>query len=436
MKASIVGYGVTMAATMALLGGCGALRQAQGGTLAQGDAGPPGAMPASRAHRALSYNVLYRFDRYPNGETPKAGLINIGSTLYGTASEGGVKGCHQGGGCGTVFSVSTKGVEHLIYSFSTRTGVYPMSRLADVKGTLYGTTFQGGPYAKGVVYSVTASGVEALVHGFLGRLDGGLPTAPLTNVKGTLYGTTDWGGKKRNEPMAEPVCCGTVYGINESGAHTVLHRFKGGKDGRFPNSGLINVKGTLYGTTGAGGGTGCSYGIGCGTFYSITRDGVLSVLYSFAGGSDGDSPAGDLINVNGTLYGVTTQGGGTGCGGSGCGTVYSITTSGQETVLYRFAGGYDGATPRAGLVSFNGTLYGTTANGGSNPCGGFGCGTIYSISTTGAETVLYTFAGGSDGNAPEAPLLTVKGTLYGTTVAGGGGAKGAGCCGTVFSLQP
>jgi uncharacterized repeat protein (TIGR03803 family) len=58
------------------------------------------------------------------------------------------------------------------------------------------------------------------------------------------------------------------------------------------------------------------------------------------------------------------------------GTVFSVTTGGKLTTLYSFAGGDDGAKPSSGLLLLGGTLYGTTAQGG----GSKNAGTIYSIS--------------------------------------------------------
>src|SRR5579871_4674408 len=123
---------------------------------------------------------------------------------------------------------------------------------------------------------------------------------------------------------------------------------------------------------------------------------AYSVLYSFKGGSrDGENPFAGLINVNGTLYG-TTAGGGAYCASTGCGTVFSITTSGVESVLYSFKNDPDGSHPLAGLLNVKGTLYGTT-NGG----GGIGYGTVFSITTSGKESMLYSFGGGSsDGQFP------------------------------------
>jgi uncharacterized repeat protein (TIGR03803 family) len=266
------------------------------------------------------------------------------------------------------------------------------------------------------------------VYRFHPPFDGTRPAAGLLDVNGTLYGTTGAGGLRGK---------GTIYRITTSGAHKALYRFRGGSDGLDPqSSGLLNVNGMLYGTTEfGGGGSGCyaTSHVGCGTVYSVSTSGTEKVIYAFRGGSDGAVPeAAGLIDVNGTLYGTTGSGGNQSCF-DGCGTVFSVTTSGDETVLHSFAGGSDGAFPFASLVAVNGTLYGTTWEGGAH-----GLGTVFSISTSGAEKVLYSFAGGSDGMSPGAGLISVSGALYGTTELGGRGCKnshgGPSGCGTVFSV--
>jgi uncharacterized repeat protein (TIGR03803 family) len=404
-----------------------------------GGASPPIATPVAGAQSlradgiphhpasSSSYQVLYRFDRYPNGSYPLAGLVDVNGTLYGTARQGG-KGCHKRSyGCGTVFSITPSGAEHLVYAFDPwASGAYPYSGLTAANGTFYGTTYQGGN-GSGTVYSLSNSGVETVLHAFQGQSDGGFPEGPLLDANGTLYGTTSNGGVKTGRYYH-----GTVYSISASGVHTVLHKFKGAADGSYPDHGLIDVNGTLYGTTPYGGKSTACAANGCGTVYSITPSGTEKVLHSFTGGSDGEGPRGELVDVNGTMYGTTSHGGsGTACNG-GCGTVFSVTTSGQEKVLYSFAGGSDGEVPLAGLIDVNGTLYGTTAQGGSGSCSS-GCGTVFSVTTAGAETVLYAFASITDGWYPEAPLTDVSGTFYGTTEEGG---NKQWCCGTIFALTP
>ncbi len=130
-------------------------------------------------------------------------------------------------------------------------------------------------------------------------------------MNGTLYGTT-WDGGAYND--------GSVFSIDLStGAETILHSFDN-TDGQWPVAGLINVKGTLYGTTFYGGAyTTCGDSFGCGTVFSLDpTTGVETVLYSF-GGTDGATPEGGLIHVNGGFYGTTC------CGGTdGYGTVFML----------------------------------------------------------------------------------------------------------------
>ncbi|MGA9272533.1 MAG: choice-of-anchor tandem repeat GloVer-containing protein, partial [Candidatus Cybelea sp.] len=146
-----------------------------------------------------------------------------------------------------------------------------------------------------------------------------------------------------------------------------------------------------------------------------------------------------LVNAGGTLYG-TTKYGGAYAGGpdayhpDGGGTVFSITSTGTHKLLYSFGSGTDGSHPYAGLIDVKGTLYGTTRNGGTGACS---CGTIFSITTAGTETVLHDFTG-SDGAGPVAALLDVAGVLFGTTEYGGPYKRGD-CgpgCGVVFALRP
>jgi uncharacterized repeat protein (TIGR03803 family) len=178
---------------------------------------------------------------------------------------------------------------------------------------------------------------------------------------------------------------GTVYSVRASGVHKVLYRFRGHSDGSWPSSGLLNENGTLYGTTRFGGSS------NAGIVYSISTSGAEKVLYSFKGGSDGAYPIAGLIDVNGTLYGTTAEGGGSGCTSRynhGCGTVFTVTTSGRESVLYSFKGGSDGFYPAAELLDVNGLLYGTTVRGSCPPCG-----TVYTITPAGVEEVIMGFKG-------------------------------------------
>jgi uncharacterized repeat protein (TIGR03803 family) len=139
------------------------------------------------------------------------------------------------------------------------------------------------------------------------------------------------------------------------------------------------VNDLLYGTTSQGDGNTNCYD-GCGTVFSIDLGtGTETVLYSFCSQpncADGANPLDSLIDVNGTLYGTTFVGGTTGCGGAGCGTAFSLDLdTGTETVLYAFCSQQkctDGDGPNGGLIAVNGKLYGTTTIGGA-----YGYGTVF-----------------------------------------------------------
>ena len=362
-------------------------------------------------------------------------LTNVAGTLYGTTYDGGSQNE------GTVYSITPSGTETVLHNFTGggNDGEYPLAGLVAVNGTLYGTTYEGGSPNEGTVYSITAAGAYTELHVFVGGgNDGAYPRAGLIAVNGTLYGTTYEGGGPQNE--------GTVFKIETNGAYTQLHNFVGGgNDGAYPLAGLLAVNGTLYGTTYEGGGGGECYlgsqNIGCGTVFKMATNGAYTQLHNFVGGgNDGTYPLAGLIAVNGTLYGTTKEGGGggecySGSQNIGCGTVFKMATNGAYTQLHNFVGGgNDGAYPGAGLTNVNGTLYGTTSEGGLYECSsGFevvGCGTVFKMATNGAYTQLYAFAGGiHDGSAPDAGLTYWGGSLFGTTF--GGGLTGGG---TVFKM--
>jgi uncharacterized repeat protein (TIGR03803 family) len=217
-----------------------------------------------------------------------------------------------------------------------------------------------------------------------------------------------------------------VVGAQPAWAQTysVLYSFKGGTDGANPFGGLLRDSGgNLYGTTIYGGTGGCNDGfgdLGCGTVFKLDTSGNETVLHSFTGTPDGEYPYAGLVrDSSGNLYGTTESGGVGSCTGfgAGCGTAFKLDTSGNETVLHSFTGTPDGEYPAAGLVrDSSGNLYGTTIQGGSNP-GPYTSGTVFKIDAGGNETVLHSFTGHpSDGASPFAELmLDSVGNLYGTT---------------------
>lgn len=292
-------------------------------------------------------------------------------------------------------------------------GSFPEAGLvADPAGNLYGTANQGGASRWGVIFKVDPSGRTTVLHSFTNGADGGSPEATLfRDPAGNLYGTAGGGG--------DPSClCGVVFKLDPKGSYKVLHTFTGGPDGGNPHAGVIlDDAGNLYGTTYIGGNTSCFQG--CGVVYKVDPAGNETPLYSFTGGADGANPeAGVIRDSDGNLYGTTFQGG-TGCGG-GCGVVYKVDPSGAENVLYNFTGGADGELPQAGVIRDSaGNLFGTTIQGGSNFAG-----VVYKLDPNGNETVLHTFTGGPDGGGPLGLIRDSAGNFYGATDFGG--ASGAG----------
>lgn len=286
-----------------------------------------------------------------------------------------------------------------------------------VAGALASAAFLQVPAARGAT--------EAVVYSFCNRplcTDGVDPQTGLLDVGGTLYGTTT--GSTPRLFSLDP----------RNGTEVVLHSFASGMEPPTPQGSLINVGNTLYGVTLHGGSRAGS------VFSFALATGREKTIYSFCrqpSCTDGASPLAGLINVSGTLYGTTYEG-----GAHAWGTVFSLNrATGAERIAYSFCRQpkcTDGALPEARLIDVDGILYGTTTSGGVGPGTGSGVpgnGTVFSLDpTTGTEKVLYSFCSRPncvDGEAPVAPLINVGGILYGTTQAGGAYGYGV-----VFSLDP
>jgi len=395
-----------------------------------------GAVPMASAQ---TETVLYTFCSLPyceDGTTPAAGLtLDSYGNLYG-AAQGGDSDFYGG----VVFQLSTKNKETEIFNFSAvQEGVAPNGALIrDSSGNIYGTTAGGGYdqgpckgyFGCGLVYKLS-NGDETVLYTFLGKSDGLEPNGGLVlDGKGNLYGTTYKGGGG-----------GTVFKVSPEGTETVLHRFAGGsKDGRYPSAGLVmDGDGNLYGTTSEGGGVNGDYLQGlacqgdCGAVFELTAAGDEKILYAFKGWTkeDGAGPFASLIlDSQGELYGTTYAG-----GTYGYGTVFKLTSAGEESVLYSFLGSPDGQFPASRLLmDSHGNLYGTTVFGGV-----YGYGTVFEISASGKETVLYNFTGGADGAFPKDGLvMDGHGNLYGTTPMGGNFNESS-CpygCGVAFKVSP
>ena len=196
--------------------------------------------------------------------------------------------------------------------------------------------------------------------------------------------------------------------------------------------------GNFYGTTWYDGDLSCEGGEGCGTIFKVDSSGNESVLHNFEAG-DGQFPFSTLVlDPSGNLYGTTSSGFSYGSNG----LVFAVNSTTGESVIYQFGGAPDGSYPESGMVrGTNGNLYGTTAFGGSGSgCGVAGCGAVFEFVTSGSswkETILYSFQAGNDGELPKALIRDWPGNLYGATnVRGGTSCYNGAACGTVFKLSP
>jgi uncharacterized repeat protein (TIGR03803 family) len=331
----------------------------------------------------------------------------------------------------------------VLHTFHGKDGAFPIGLLVrDAAGNFYGTTNEGGKGCTyfngcGTAFKLDKTGKQIWVHTF-NLSDGTTPYAGLLRGRnGTFYGTTSYGG---DTSCFAPYGCGTVFKLDKNGRETLLYAFKGRPDGQFPEALLIeDSAGNLRGTTPMGGES------DLGTVFKLDAAGKETILYNFkgpiGGGGDGAYPGGGVIRDSaGNLYGGTEQG-----GGDGDGAVFEVDTNGNETLLYSFNDGLDGAFASAVLLMDSaGNLYGTTQDGGYAVCG-YHCGSAYELSPVMGgwkEKTLYTFCSLTnceDGEEPmRGPLVRDKhGNFYGTTYDGGKyicSTNGVGC-GVVFKLD-
>jgi uncharacterized repeat protein (TIGR03803 family) len=387
---------------------------------------------AAQSARAQTFTVLHKFTGGADGGWPPAGVVEDATgNLYGVTQLGGSFNY------GVVFKVDPIGKETVLHNFLGSDGLYPAGGLMEgAAGSLFGTTSYGGTsegggceHGCGTVFRHDRSGKQIVLYAFTGGADGGQPDATLIHdTAGNLYGTTAYGGN--------PVCfvglgCGVVFKLDKTGTSTVLYTFADGTDGKSPEGLLSDGAGNFYTST-YDGGTHSD-----GAVLKLDATGALTVLYSFTGGSDTGDPTGPLVmDQSGNLYGTTYA---VGISLHGFGVVYKLDTAGNFTLLYTFAGTTDGQYPGNLVLDEEGNLYGVALGGGTGTgCYYGGCGTVFKLDTAGNFTVLHSFTG-ADGELPNGLMRDGAGNLYGTTLGGGG--VGAQCsyyhgCGTVFRLSP
>lgn len=353
-----------------------------------------GLMFADRA-AAQQFSTLYNFTNNISGGSPLTGVVLASNTLYGTGTAGAGIGSY-----GSVYAVNTDGTGFRnVYRFTGgKDGYYPVGGLLISSNVLYGTAYYGGTNGEGAVFAINASsGAFTNLYSFSALVnftnaDGANPRSGLILSGNTLYGTTYNGGMRN----------GSVFAVNTDGTgFTNLHTFAhSGSEGNQLYTTLVLSGGTLYGTTSGG----------SGTIFSLKTNGTaFTVLYNFGTNATvgGYSPYAGLVLSSNVLYG-TTQNGGSGS----LGTIFAIATNGTGfRVLHNFV--YTDGLQSWGTLALSGnTLFGTAYSGGT----GF--------------TNLHNFYYATDGEGPEAGLISTGHALYGTAYSGGSGNFG-----TVFSLS-
>jgi uncharacterized repeat protein (TIGR03803 family) len=339
-------------------------------------------MMAVQSLQAQTYTTLHNFTRGDDGSNPETGLtMDQAGNLYGTTLTGGDTSgaCAGSGGCGGVFRMIKNN------------GNWIFTPLYD---------FQGGN-------------------------DGSGPQAAVTiGPDGAIYGTTLFGGGAGGCTLGAG--CGTVFKLTPpptichsalcSWTETVLYRFSQAPgDPNLPWGGVtFDAAGNLYGMAFAGGTGNCTGG--CGAIYKLTPSAggwTFSVIYEFADASDGSGPMSTLlIDRAGDFYGTAAYG-----GQYGAGTAFELIRSAAGwtfNTLYSFQDHLDGGLPNSGLVmDSSGNLYGDNTNGGE-----YDGGVVFELSPSGGGWNFSVIA--SPNGGLDAPVsIDSAGNVYGTTQTGG-----------------
>ncbi|MCB9252119.1 MAG: hypothetical protein H6605_06600 [Flavobacteriales bacterium] len=373
----------------------------------------------------FSYNVnkdsfakIYDFND-TNGANPTGTLTQVGSRLYGVASQGGTNSK-----TGSIFSIDTATHKvSLYYSFGNSTGENPKGKLVMASnGRLYGIATNGG-LTPGTMkgYSGTVFSIDTSKHNFSvikqwsGYVTLANPVGSLLRLGNKLYGTCSYDGHSPNQ--------GGVFTIIPTSTYNLETSFKYGEPSRVysPLSNLSNGK--LIGLSSGGG-----VHINRGMIYTFdTSSGKINNLLEFNTSYGGNNDNGSLMLAsNGLLYGTTLEG-----GKEKLGVLYSINPkTSEKKILYQFLNtGDKGHSPKTKLIqSEDGKIWGLTIKGGY-----YDDGTIFSFDT-GSNQINweYEFKGGNDGSAPIGNLVfDESGILYGTTLQGGLNRTG-----TLFCYNP
>ena len=307
-----------------------------------------------------------------DGVNPEGTPLLIGSTLYGTTTQGGTNFL------GTVYKINTDGTGfQVLHSFGVNTlagdGSRPQCSLVTDGTNLFGMAVNGSGTANGLgtIFKMDTSGSNySILHNFgVQTSNGNNPQGSLMISEGTLYGMTQMGGTLNS---------GTLFKIGTGGSgFQIIHHFTGVlTDGAYPYGSLILSNSTLYGMTSNGG----TNNVGC--VFSVDVSGTnFNLLHSFSHLNTW-LPYGDVtFGSNSMLYGMTDIGG---TNGLGFGTIFQVKTDGSgfqilHTFFFTANNLTDGSTPLGSLVMIGSQFYGMTHFGGST----HNAGTIFSFTPSG-----------------------------------------------------
>lgn len=351
--------------------------------------------------RAATFTTVHQFGR----TAQESAGASAGLTR---AKDGNLYGTSKDGGAfgaGTVYRMTPDGIVTVLYSFQgSADGGHPQSRLVQAAdGAFYGMTFWGTNNG-GVAYKITTSGVMTILHTFYGGNKGVTSMNALVQAKdGNFYGTTQGGAAN----------FGTIFQMTPAGAVTTLYTFTNTGDGAYPSTALVQASdGTFYGGT-----QGAESGDSWGTVYRFVPGSGLSVIHAFStpnpntyANAEGWDASSLTLAGDGSLYGTTSDG-----GAHDFGTLFHLTLDGTLTVL-QTCDGSNGAHPKDPLLPEpDGNLYGTMTNGDSTAPGGI----AFKITPDGVLTILHVFADEADGRYTNGLLWLEQGRFFGTTQQGG-----------------
>ncbi|MCB2195038.1 MAG: T9SS type A sorting domain-containing protein [Bacteroidetes bacterium] len=367
----------------------------------------------------FSLKKKYDLQYDTTGSNPEGGLLEAETGyLYGLCYDGGV---HDRG---TLYKYSieedTIYVQNNFYYEGLKKGAdpdignYPSGTLMKAtNGNLYGITNDGGQEIYGTLFEYSISEDTLITRvSFDAMYNGGEPEHSFIQIENKLYGTTVYGAKENS---------GVIYTYDlVLKKYEILHHFEIYSTGVEPKGDLLHLNGKLYGIATAGGEN--SEGV---IFEYSLKNKKYTKLYDLDPWTDGYSgEMGLTLGDNGKLYGTMYRG-----GANAEGTLFEYTIETNEYKVIKTFDGTSGENPACKLVQHsNGKIYGTTERGGT-----YSEGTIFSYDPAGETfTTIHHFGQvNSLGRFPVSQLIeSPEGNLYGITFTADGD------YGAVFEFNP